>query len=78
MWWAPLATKGIEAAGALSGSGDAAPSSASFGPSSFGFDNSGWTVATGNARAGAQLHPLVLAGGAVVALLVLWRLTKKS
>lgn len=78
MWWAPLASKGIEAAGALAGSGDAAPSSAT---GSFGagmFDNSGWTVSTGSSSAGLQLSPIVLAGAAVLALLVLWRLTKKS
>jgi hypothetical protein len=60
------------------GSGPAAPSSATSGPSSFRFDNSGWTVSTGSSSAGLQLSPLVLAGVGLVALLVLWRLTKKS
>jgi hypothetical protein len=76
--WLETGTKALQAAGSLAGSGDAAPSSAKFGASSFGFDNSNWTVATGNAKAGAQLHPAVLAGAAILVVLVVWHLTKNS
>lgn len=75
--WGAIATAAAKYFGG-SGSGPAAPSSAFLGGgSTFGFDNSNWTVATGNAKATGGVSPWVLAGGGVLALLVVWRLTKK-
>lgn len=44
---------------------------ASQGPLSFGFDNSGWTTATGGSKAGSGVPWYVLAGLAVLAILAL-------
>lgn len=75
--WGALFAEGVKAFTG-GGSGPAAPSSSMLGGgSTFGFDNSGFTVATGGSKAGASVSGLVLAGGGLLALLIVWRLTRK-
>lgn len=66
--------------GGLSASGGASgPSESTLTGGDSSFDSSNWTVSTGSSKAssGLELTPLLLAGAAVVGILVLWRLTKK-